>query len=246
VLAVDDLAPEALRQLLPQLGPLVCDPERVDGPHPDHPGQTFDYAVRRADGRQLAIEVTRAFDEQWMQAEPAWRKLATDVETAAQQRDPTITGMYAMAARLSGNPRAKNYEPDALAGVVRDCFDAGLGATVEVDDVVSFRYVWDQAELVVASVRGWAGEWEGGPESEARFRRALDSKVGVMRRAGAAGYETHLAVIHWILGTTHSWRQSLAEKPPVAPHPEHIWAVDLNVRPGTHGRWPAEHIWPIQ
>jgi hypothetical protein len=113
-----------------------------------------------------------------------------------------------------------------------------------VDDAVSFRYLAEQSELVVASIRGGPGEWEGGPESEARFRKALDSKLDTMRRAGDTGYETHLVIIHWIIGTTHTWRQSLAENPPGGPHPHHIWAVDLNVVVGTQARHVAERIWP--
>jgi hypothetical protein len=227
------------------LGELVGDPERVDGHHPRHPEQTFDYAAQRTDGQRLAIEVTRAWDEDWMEVQPAWRDLAARVEVAVRERDPTITGMHAMAVGLNRHPRAKNYKAGLLAGAVAQCFEAGIGSTVTVDDAVSFRYLAGQSDLVVASIRGGPGEWEGGPESEARFRKALDSKLDTMRRAGDAGYKTHLAIIHWIIGTTHTWRQSLKENPPSPPHPQNIWAVDLNVYPDTQGRLAAERIWPL-
>jgi hypothetical protein len=244
---VDDSAPQALARLRPHLGPLVGDPERVDGQHHDHPGQTFDYFAERTDGGRLAIEVVRAWDREWLEAEPAWWKLAAEVKAAAQQRDPTITGLYAMATRRSGNPRAKKYDPAALADALADCSRSGVGNVVVFDGVLSFRYVQDLPRLIIESARGVA-EYVGGvgEESVAPFRAALTRKLDTMRRAGDAGYETHLAVVHWLLGTTHSWRQSLAEEPPEAVHPQHIWAVDLNVAPGSQGRSAAEQIWPIE
>jgi hypothetical protein len=242
---VDDLADEALQRLLPHLGGLIAPPERVDGSNPNHPGQTFDFAAQRPDGQYLAIEVTRAWDEDWMEAQPAWRDLAARVEATVRKQDPTITGMHAMAVSLNRHPRAKNYKVGVLAGAVAECFTAGIGRTVTVDEAVSLRYLGEQPELVVASIRGGPGEWEGGTESEARFRNALDSKLDTMRRAGDAGYQTHLVIIHWVLGTTDTWRQSLAEDPPGAPHPQNIWAVDLNVVVGTQGRQVADRIWPL-
>jgi hypothetical protein len=169
---LDDLAPDALQRLLPYLGPLVGAPERVDGEDPDHPGQTFDYFAERTDGRRLAIEVTRAWDNEWLEAEPAWRKLAAEVKAAAQQRDQTINGFYAMATRRRGNPRAKEYEAAALADALAECFDAGVGAEIAVDDVLRFRYVQDRPGLVIESARGVA-EFESGPESRPDSARRL-------------------------------------------------------------------------
>jgi hypothetical protein len=241
---VDDLAPEALQWLLPHLGPLVRDPERVDGQHSDHPGQAFDYAAQRRDGQELAIEITRAWDHEWLGAQSAWRKLATHVQAAVQQQYPTVTGWYTMAVPRTGNPKAKKYDAETLADKVSECFDAGMRMEIAVDQAVKFRYVYERRDLVVDAVRS-SWEFEGGPENEARFRTALEAKIPTMRRAGEAGYETHLAVVHWVLGSTHGWRESLTKDPPDAPYPEHIWAIDLNARGGTQGRQPVEHIWPL-
>jgi len=115
---------------------------------------------------------------------------------------------------------------------------------VPVDEAVSLHYVFDQRDLQVVSMRGGPGEWEGGPESQARLREAIESKTTTMARAGATGYQTHLVMVHSILGSTHSWREYLAENPLEGPHPQHIWAVDLDVRLGTQGRELAEQIWP--
>jgi GNAT superfamily N-acetyltransferase len=242
---VDDLGPQALERLLPYLGPLVGDPERVDGSHPDHPRQTFDYFAERLDGQRLAVEVVRAWDEAWMESSHVWPDLARRVETFARDRNAAFTGLYAMSVRLDPKARAKDYAVDVLADALARCHRGGIDATVPVDEAVSFHYVADQPDLAVLSMRGGPGEWEGGPESQARLREAIESKAPTMTRAGEAGYETHLVIVHWVLGSTHSWREYLAENPPDSPHPQHIWAVDLNVRPGTQGRQPAEHVWPI-
>jgi hypothetical protein len=208
--AVDDLAPEALQRLGPHLGPLVRDPERVDGQHPDHPDQTFDYFAERTDGRRLAIEVVHAWDEDWLATDDAWRGRVEDVEATVRRRNAAVTGAYAMTVRRAGNPRANDYEAAALAGKLRQCYEAGVRTEVSVDQAVSFRYVCESPDLVVEAVRS-AWEFEGGPENEARLRKALEAKIPTMRRAGEAGYETHLAVVHWVLGSTHGWRQFLAE-----------------------------------
>jgi hypothetical protein len=242
---MDDFERLALGRLRPYLGSLVDEPEEVDGRHPGHRGQTFDYFAERTDGQRLAIEITGATDQEWMQDAPAWRGLAERVEASVQEQHPAVTGIYLMAPLRVSQARANDYAADALAGVVAKCFAAGLGARAVSDDaVVRFRYFRDQPDLVVVSSPTlW--EFEGAPESEVRFRKALTHNVAKMQRAGEAGYETHLAVVHWTFGTTHTWRQSLAQKPPAGPHPQNIWAVDL-IGKRTQGRQPAEQIWPIQ
>jgi hypothetical protein len=140
------------------------------------------------------------------------------------------------------NARANDYAADALARAVAECFNDGVGSIARSDDtVVRFRYFRDQPDLVVASGPTlW--EFEGAPESEARFRRALADNVAKMAKAGDAGYETHLAVVPWFFDEAHTWRQSLAENPPEGPHPQHIWAVEL-YRQRTR---PAERVWPTR
>jgi hypothetical protein len=90
---VDEVAWAAMTRLLPYLGPLDGEPEEVDGRHPEHPGQTFDFYAERTGGQRLAIEVTRAADEEWLRDEPAWRSLAERVEAAVRLRHPAVTGV---------------------------------------------------------------------------------------------------------------------------------------------------------
>lgn len=93
----------------------------------------------------------------------------------------TTTGRTVAAQGIAGRDVSPGYVVGGASGA------AGLLSTVDVDDVVSFRYIAEQTELVVAAIQGGAGEWEGGPESEARLRDAIDSKIPVMGRAGEAG-----------------------------------------------------------
>jgi hypothetical protein len=239
---VDDLAPEALERLLPQLGPLVGDPERVDGQHPDQPDQTFDYAAQRPDGSKLAIEITGAFDKDWLESNQPWQDLAAKVKVAVGCEYPAVTGFYVIAPARRDKQRAKDRNVDTLAGAVAGCFDGGVRASVVVEDV-QLDYIQGRPDLLVESAYAVA-EPEEGTESQARFRQALTTNVAKMRNAGEAGYETHLAVIHWVIGTTDGWRLSLAQNPPDETHPQYIWAVDLSA-PGTQGRRAAERIWPL-
>jgi hypothetical protein len=238
---MDDLAHEALQRLLPELGSLVGEPDPVDGQNSDHPGQTFDYFAEHTDGRRLAIEISGAFDQDWLKSHQPWQDLAANVKAAVRREYPAVTGFYVIAPRQRDKRRAKDRKVGTLAGAVAGCFYDGVGAKVVVDDV-QLDYIQGRPGLLVESAYA-IGEPEDGSESQIRFRKALTSNVAKMRKAGEAGYETHLAVIHWMLGTTHGWRRSLAQNPPEAPHPQHIWAVDPTAL-GSQGRKPVERIWP--
>jgi hypothetical protein len=86
--------------------------------------------------------------------------------------------------------------------------------------------------------------WELDRRASAASRKAVPTEEKLA--CGEAGYETHLAVIHWTLGNSSGWRQWLTENPPPRGHPQHIWAVDLNRHIGTKTkpREPAERIYP--
>ena len=96
--------------MLARDGGLRSDPERVDGSHPGHPGQTFDYFGERIDGQRLAIEVVRAWDEPWMESSHVWPDLARRVEASARDHNASVTGLYAMSVRLDREPRTTRLQ----------------------------------------------------------------------------------------------------------------------------------------
>ena len=112
------------------------------------------------------------------------------------------------------------------------CDTQGIGARVDLASGVTVRHTDDGSELTVQPYRV-ATTWELGPSSQTRFAKTVASTADTLERAGAAGFETHLAVIHWTLGNSAGWRQWLAENPPEGGHPQIIWAVDLNKNLGT-------------
>ena len=87
-----------------------------------------------------------------------------------------------------------------------------------------------------------APEFEVGPARLRRFTLALERKRDCMTRAGQAGYETHLAVVPWLLGSTAAWVQHLRAAPLGWEHPQNLWAVNVYQRAGVA---PVDRIWPI-
>jgi hypothetical protein len=238
-----DRALDATMALRPYLGALTDDPaERVNGTNQAHEGQTFDYALRQRDGTWLAVEVTRAWDEQFLAAGDPWDALCTRLQATVAREHPAISGRYVVTAGLAR--RAKDHDERALIDAIVRCWRGGYSSSVElsagvtVQNLTAHDAVGFRVYHAVSSA-----EFDLGPASQGRFARAIARKLDTLARAGDAGYETHLAVIHWAMGGTGAWRQYLADNPPAFTHPQHIWAVDLNVVPGTQGRKAAERIW---
>ncbi len=246
---MDDLAPDALALLVPFLGPLTDDPpEQVDGKNLNHPGQTFDYALRRPDGRRVAVEVTRAWDQEFLGAGMHWGAFVKQIEEETRRRHPGWVGRYAINVDPAYTGWPSDHDPEEFISAIEQCADAGQHRTVSIGRDVSVSNATapreGQADLRIYSSFA-AAEFELGEPARRRFAAAVARKHKTMTRAGDAGYETHLAVIHWVLGSTQAWREVLIETPPTALHPQQIWAIDLNATAGRpRGRVPVEKLRP--
>lgn len=241
---MDEFAPEALTVLLPHLGAIVADAaEPVDEVNSSHPEQTFDYAVRRVDGGWLAIAFVRAWDEVFLETADGWDRLCNRVEAAVHRDHPSLVGRYTVGFDTGIAARMKDQKIDDLVGAIAICGARGVGSRVELPGGVTVRRAEDGPELTIQPYRV-AANWELGPTSHTRFAKAVASKADTLARAGAAGYETHLAVIHWTLRSAAGWSQWLAANPPEGSHPCNIWAIDLNLPPDSKGRSAVERIYP--
>jgi len=243
---MDDFAPEALAVLLPYLDGVVAGSEEaVDGTNPEYPDQTFNYLIPRTDGPPLAVEFVRAWDEVFLDAPDGWDRLCERVQGAVREQHPKLAGRFTVGFDTGIAARMKDQKIDELVGAVVSCDLQGIGARVDLSSGVTVRHTDDSSDLTVQPYRV-ASTWELGPSSQHRFAKVVTSTAETLERAGAAGFETHLAVIHWTLGNSAGWRQWLADNPPEGGHPQTIWAVDLNKNLGTKTkpREPAERIYP--
>ena len=243
---MDDFAPEALAVLLPYLDGVVAGSEvTVDGSNPEFPDQTFNFCLARADGPPIAVEFVRAWDEVFLDAPDGWDRLCERVQGAVREQHPALGGRFTVGFDTGVAARMKDQKIDELVGAVVSCDTQGIGARVDLASGVTVRHTDDGSELTVQPYRV-ATTWELGPSSQTRFAKTVASTADTLGRAGAAGFETHLAVIHWTLGNAAGWRQWLVENPPVGGHPQNIWAVDLNKNLGTKTkpREPADQIYP--
>jgi hypothetical protein len=241
---MDEFAPEAVTLLLPHLDAIVADSvEPVDGTNASHPGQTFDFAVRRADGGSVAIAVVRAWDEVFPEAADGWDRLCGRVEAAVQRDHPELGGRYTVGFDTGITARMKDQKIDALVGAITTCHIRGVGSRVDLGGGVTVRHAEDGPVLTIQPYRV-APNWELGPASHSRFAKAIASRSDALARAEAAGYETHLAVIHWTLRSAAGWRQWLADNKAEGSNSQNIWAIDLNLPPESKGRTAVERIYP--
>lgn len=234
----DPYASAALDLLLPHLGDVVAPPESVDARNPSFPDQRFDYAVRRTGGRIAAVEVTLAWHEQYMAASAAWTRVKEEIEAHLTQ---SVRGRFHVSIptwriRADRTTRAliTTIEQLAATGQRRTIYLAALDITV------SGPHGDGHCEVLALPA---AAEFERGPEGVERFVRAVDRKAECMSLAGAAGFETHLAVVPWLLGSPRAWIDHLRREPLAREHPQNIWAVDLFRRSTGFGR--VQHIWPL-
>jgi hypothetical protein len=241
----DPVAVDALALLLPHLGALTEDPPvRINGTNDDYRGLTFDWALRRRDGTPVAVEVTCAWDDSFIEASDPWDVLCERVQATVRADHPEIVGRYVINAEPRVSRRANRQDLDGLVNAIVKTARAGNGSRVTIGrgtDVHNWTIPGEIDDLCVYATQA-AGEFELGPENKARFERALADNMKKMTTAGNAGYETHLAIVHWMLGSTHSWRRFIEMDPPTFDHPQHVWAVDLNGRQGTQGRRAVELV----
>ncbi len=226
--AIDDRGDDALALLAPHLGELIGPPERVDGLNARHPGQTFDFAAERTDGWRLAIEVTRAWDRGWLEDQAPFDQFAERVRLAVEERAPTLTGHFAVTLHHGSRQQLKS-----LVGLTADrIIEIGQARSSDrkITRNLSVARIATNPRLIVSPMRS-AAEFELGTEAHDRFLTAVADCSPKLEAAGAAGYETHLAVIHWVFGSTDAWRHALT-RASLSQHPQYIWAVDLGGQPG--------------
>lgn len=227
-----------MKMLLPHLGDVVAPPESVDARNSSFPDQRFDYAVRLTDGRIAAVEVTLAWHEQYMAASAAWTRVKEQVEAhlteSVRGRFHVSIPTWKIRADRTTRTLITAIEQLARTRRRRSIYVAAVDITVT-------------GPLGDGPVEIWAlpvaAEFERGPEGIERFVKAIERKQDCMRRAGAAGFETHLAVVPWLLGSPGAWIDHLRNEPLVLEHPQNIWVVDLYRR--STGVRPVQRIWPL-
>jgi hypothetical protein len=227
----------AVRAIEPSLGELI-EPLRKVQPQndPEYPGHTFDFVARRADGTVLAIEVTAAWDQQWIEAMSLMNILAD-----------LMTPKAAIAGCAPGNYMIQAIGADSVPTTLR---------RVRVDDLVQQMVTLpphtDLETEYGFTVRNWGGtidrpnvrasvtttEFMDGGESRARFKRAVEDCTPKLVAAGRDGMRTHLIVVHWALGSSTAFRTAASEMT-FGEHPQEVWAVDLG---GWPNREPTERL----
>jgi hypothetical protein len=192
----------------------------------DYPGFTFDFVGVRDDSSVLAIEVTGAWDEQYLADADA-------LERYCQRLTPRLVEVgcqpgYYLLMRHHNTPvplslKAPADEIALLAkGALLDDVETKYGFTI--------HFVAGAIATPRARQSLGAGEFMEGDESRARFAEAVRCCTPKLEAAGAQGMETHLLVVHWLFGSNSAWREELREIE-LGRHPEAIWAVDI-------GGWP--------
>jgi hypothetical protein len=197
--------------------------ERVDGQNPAHLGQTFDFAVRTADERWRAIEVTLAADETEIATRAAIDQLCRKLEGLIRQRSPGERSSFVLSGVIESRARVNDLDLDALvtAGLASELSAPSTSQAAELK-----RISRDGAAPRVYPLFASAAFVQG-PENEERLRSALGRKALALGRGGEAGYETHLVLLQWALGSTKHWRGLLSKDPLTAPHPQFVWSLDF-------------------
>jgi hypothetical protein len=233
VLAVEPSHHEllALDLLRTELGDFA-DVQRVDGHNPTHPGQTFDFAVRTTDKRWRAIEMTFTANETEIATRAAIDRLCRKLERLIRQRSPGERSSFVLSGVIESRARVNDLDLDTL---VTAALANGTSApsTSQVTELkrISRGGVAPRVYPLFASAA-----FVEGPENEARLRSALGRKARTLGQAGEAGYETHLVLLQWALGSTEHWRRLIREDPPTGPDPKFVWVVDFFPDPPTLSR----------
>ena len=228
---------KAMSVLVPFLAPIVGEPERVDGGNPAHPGQTFDFALRRPNGVLVAVEITRLMDEDFVRLHPVWRRVAGRIEdrVRAVLADPRGTVVLGVSQRE--RPEVTNAMTELLARAVVERIGGEL--LLQTPPGVSIGYTPGDQAFSVGLFTVGGGLWEGGSESQSRLRDTISSNTPKLAAAGRAGYETHLAVIGFLSDDMTWWRECLRDPPPLPAHPEMIWGIDTTPNP-----WSVVRVYP--
>ena len=218
---------DAIRLIEPHLGaltgPLRKLREQVDA---DYPGHTFDFVATRTDGQVLAIEITGAWDQQWIADMKALNKFCDGRLTQALGAAACEPGYYVISW-LHRDGELPELRRLSVARLVGQCEEARTVSEVRTEEGFTIRYLGGETTtipLARASVVG--AEWVDGGAPTERFARALQDCTPKLVAAGEAGMHTVLVVVHWMLGSNDAWRAAIDEAQ-IGKHPQEIWAVDL-------------------
>ncbi len=197
--------------------------EQVDGSNDRHPGQTFDFAIGSGSDRWRAVEITAAADESEIRVRAQIEDLCTQIEQRISETDPHAAGWYVLEGIISEQtqPREFNVEHLALSRLPHSPRTA-----LDLPDDVELRLINSEKSLRVFPLFASAAFTEG-PDNETRFRAAIGRKQKTLQRAADAGYETHLILMQWVLGSTEHWQRILAETPLETTLPQFLWVVDF-------------------
>jgi hypothetical protein len=229
---------DALRLIEPHLGALARPLRKVRAQVDDeYPGHTFDFVAQRDDGTVLAIEVTAAWDQQWIADMTALNKFCDGRLTRALDAAGLEPGFYVLSwlHRDGSLPELRRVP---IGRLVAQCEQARSVHEVRTDEGFTVRFLGGNplGPLARASVTG--AEWADGGHPTERFARAVDDCAPKLIAAGRAGMRTVLIVVHWMLGSNDAWRTALDEAA-LGEHPQEVWAVDLS---GFPNRNPTEQL----
>lgn len=228
-----DIEDSTMTVLRPALGHLAEEPRRLIAQSDlQFPGYTFDFVARRTNTRLVAIEVTTFVDKLQAEAGAALDRVAADLVHELQRRHaaPARYWLGTFPIVDETRVRARDLNMEALIDAAGRC---APGEEIAVNDHVDvYRHDDEVSEIGVDVV--FSGDTALDGSSWGRIDRVLVENRPKLVKAGAAGFETHLAVAHWDEWRLNArWRDAARELLPCGDHPEHVWTVDLSSRATT-------------
>ena len=236
-MTTEELEWQALQLIAPTFGALA-EPVRKVAPQndPDYPGHTFDFVARHQDGTVLAIEVTNAWDEQWLRAQDTMQRLASRL-TPELTLARCAPGNYVLQTVGVHNVPTSlgNIRLDELA---RTASTLAPHTGTETEHGFEIRNWGGNVNRPVAHGSVTNAEFVDGGEASERFKRAVSDCTPKLEAAGRDDMRTYLIVVHWMLGSSQAWRNAMDDLA-LSEHPQEIWAVDLG---GWTNREPTERL----
>jgi hypothetical protein len=224
-MTTEDLEWRAVELIRPRLGPLT-QPLRKIAPQNDrqYPGHTFDFVARREDGTVVAIEVTGAWNQEWLRAQRTLELLGKRLtpELAVAGCAPGHYVLQATDAREVPTSIGKIRLDELARAASRLAPHTG----VKTEWGFELRNWGGSIERPVAHGSVTTAEFMDCGQAGERFKRAVGDCAPKLDAAGCAGMRTYLIVVHWMLGSSKAWRSALDELT-LDEHPQEIWAVDL-------------------
>lgn len=149
-------------------------------------------------------------------------KVARRIERVLRAEPRVAGGGWLLSGVLDPDLHVRDIDIDAL---VADAIDRGV-VPIESSTALELKLIKRDAPLQVYPMVASAAFMEG-PDNADRLAEALRRKAKPLARAGAAGYETHLVLLQWALGSTEHWRRLLDENPIESTHPQYLWVIDF-------------------